>query len=153
MATSAGNGSEVNSPIYSMMKRFQSGFSHGVRVNLGFLENFLSTSFVSKLLFKSENPHWPEKSSGINIKSTYLRKMPVRKVLQPKEFVNELVTNQKIDLTQVALVPVGRRKRTESMTDQNSPVRCRLTDTQKVLGAVTLQEQARFLTLLSKPLN
>ena len=42
----------------------------------------------------------------------------------------------------VALVPVGRRKRTESMSDQNSPIRCRLTDTQKVLAASTLQEQA-----------
>ena len=101
LATSAGNGSEVNSPIYKMMKKFQSGFSHGVRVNLGFLETFLSTSFVSKLLFKSEDPNWPQKNSGRKMKSTYLRKMPVRKVLKPTGFVNELVTNQKIDLTQV----------------------------------------------------
>ena len=28
------------------------------------------------------------------------------------------------------------------MSDQNSPIRCRLTDTQKVLAASTLQEQA-----------
>ena len=41
----------VHPPLVAMMQRFDSGYSHGVRINLGRVEDFLSTSFISKATF------------------------------------------------------------------------------------------------------
>ena len=43
----------VHPPLVAMMQRFDSGYSHGVRINLGRVEDFLSTSFISKATFQN----------------------------------------------------------------------------------------------------
>ena len=43
----------VHQPLVAMMQRFDSGYSHGVRINLGRVEDFLSTSFISKATFQN----------------------------------------------------------------------------------------------------
>ena len=46
------NTGKVHPAMVAMMKRFESGYCHGVRVNLGFVQDFLSTCFITKATFR-----------------------------------------------------------------------------------------------------
>ena len=52
-----------------------------------------------------------------------------------------------MDLTDVTLVPVriSRRRTSSSQQKIKSPTRCRVTDTEKLMSAKTLQQQASIL--------
>ena len=143
-----GTGDEVHQAIQTMMKRFESGYSHGVRVNLGPLESFLTSSYVCKLYFIEELAHLSEKfeSEKEEVKS-HLAKLEARPITKPTDFVQELIMNRSIDLTDMTLVSVtpGRRRRSESGRVHSPIGRCRSADRSELLSATTLQEQVRIL--------
>ena len=89
-----------------MMKRFKSGYSHGVRVNLGLLESFFATSHVSKLHFMDEYTDWKSMKSKKETKKSYLKTVQITQISKPTDFIKGLIMNQQLDLTDVALLQV-----------------------------------------------
>ena len=76
----------VHAPLVAMMQRFDSGYSHGVRINLGRVEDFLSTSFISKATFQNletsssdTNSPTGRRPSVVSVSTNKLPDMSVRR--------------------------------------------------------------------------
>ena len=69
----------VHAPLVAMMQRFDSGYSHGVRINLGRVEDFLSTSFISKATFQNLETHDTSSRRASDVSTNHMPEVGARR--------------------------------------------------------------------------
>ena len=128
-----------------MMKRFDSGYCHGVRVNLGFVNDFMSTCCITKARGTSKVIDDYEKHpySYHTNRSRYLPACSTSTHGRRKMIVNEY-----LDLTDIRLISEASRtlRQSRSMSERSDTfTRSAQDDGVQLLAAKSLLQQAKIL--------